>query len=140
MIRINDSQSQTTLKAAVLVSVFLLFAAVMGFGQQVNLTAGPAATTLPDGTVIPMWGYSCGAAATGSTASCAPLSGTGAGTSNGAATGALGGIYVVNGGSGYSSRRPASPSVPRPGLLRTQSRVRLCHLCKRRQLQSLKVA
>ena len=127
MIRINDSQSQTTLKAAVLVSVFLLFAAVMGFGQQqVNLTAGPATTTLPDGTVIPMWGYSCGAAVTGSTATCAPLSGTGGGMSNGAATGALGGVYVVNGGSGYSSTTPhQSPSVPRRGLLRTQSRVRL---------------
>jgi len=114
MIRINDSQSQTTLKAAVLVSVFLLFAAVMGFGQQVNLTAGPAATTLPDGTVIPMWGYSCGAAAPTSTASCVPLSGTGGGMSNGASTGALGGVYVVNGGSGYSSTTPPSVTISAP--------------------------
>ena len=76
MIRINDSKSKTTLKAAVLASAFLLFAAVMGFGQQqVNLTAGPATTTMPDGTVVPMWGYICGAAVTGSTATCAPLSG-----------------------------------------------------------------
>src|SRR5215469_3695417 len=102
MIRINDSKSKTTVKAAVLVSAFLLLAAATGFGQQqVNLTAGPTTTTLPDGTVLPMWGYSCGAAVTGSTATCVPLSGTGSGMSNGVNTGALGGIYVLNGGSGY---------------------------------------
>ena len=73
MIRINDSKSKTTLKAAVLVSVFLLFTAATGFGQQVvNLLAGPATTTMPDGTVLPMWGYSCQALAAGvsSTATC----------------------------------------------------------------------
>src|SRR5215469_2136566 len=73
MIRINDSKSKTTLKAALVVSVFLLFAAVLGFGQQVNLTAGPATLPLPDGSVVPMWGYSCGALASGSTATCAAL-------------------------------------------------------------------
>jgi len=102
MIRINDSKSKTTLKAAVLVSVFLLFASATGFGQQVvNLLAGPATTTMPDGTVLPMWGYSCQALAAGvsSSATCAPLSGA----SSGAAAGALGGIYVVAGGSNYSS-------------------------------------
>jgi hypothetical protein len=64
MIRINDSKSKTTLKAAVLVSAFLLLAVATGFGQ-VNLTVGPATTTLPDGTTLPMWGYSCGVAVTG---------------------------------------------------------------------------
>src|SRR5215469_9546542 len=93
MIRINDSKAKTTLKAAVLWTAILLFATAAGFGQQVvNLTAGPATTTLPDGTVLPMWGYTCGAAATGSTAICAPLTGS----SSGAATGALGGFYVLN--------------------------------------------
>ena len=29
--------------------------------QQVNLTAGPTSITLPDGSSVPMWGYSCGA-------------------------------------------------------------------------------
>jgi hypothetical protein len=58
MIRINDTKSKTTLKAAVLVSLLLLFAAATGFGQQVvNLTAGATTATLPDGTVLPMWGY-----------------------------------------------------------------------------------
>ncbi len=66
MIRTNDSKTKTTLKAAVLVSVFLLFASATGFGQQVvNLMAGSATTTLPDGTTLPMWGYSCGAAGYG---------------------------------------------------------------------------
>ncbi len=52
----------TTLKAAVLASAFLLFAAVTGFTQAVNLTAGPTTAAMPDGTVVPMWGYTCGAA------------------------------------------------------------------------------
>src|SRR6266478_5084415 len=51
------------LKAALRVISILPFAAVVAFGQQtVNLTAAPTTTTLPDGTVVPMWGYSCGAA------------------------------------------------------------------------------
>src|ERR1700693_3472503 len=102
MIRNNDSKSKTTVKAAVLVSVFLLFTAAAGFGQQVvNLLAGPATTTMPDGTVLPMWGYSCQALAAGavSSATCAALGRSGCG----AAAGALGGIYVVAGGSNYSS-------------------------------------
>jgi hypothetical protein len=62
MIRINHSRVKTTLKAAVLASVFVLFAAAPGFCQQVvNLTAGPTTAALPDGTVVPMWGYTCGA-------------------------------------------------------------------------------
>ncbi len=116
MIRINDSKSKTTMKAALLVSVFLLFASATGFGQQVvNLMAGSATTTLPDGTTLPMWGYSCQPLATGvtSSATCAPLSGP----SSGAATGALGGIYVVTGGTGYTSAptvaiTPASGNTP----------------------------
>src|SRR6267143_60051 len=62
------------LKAALLVAIILPFAAAVAFGQQtVNLTAAPTTTTLPDGTVVPMWGYFCGTAATGSTATCAAL-------------------------------------------------------------------
>ena len=113
MIRTNDSKTKTTLKAAVLVSVFLLFASATGFGQQVvNLMAGSATTTLPDGTTLPMWGYSCQPLATGvtSSATCAPLSGA----SSGAATGALGGIYVVTGGTGYTSA-PTVGITPAPG-------------------------
>ena len=109
MIRINDSKLKTTLKAAVLVWALLVFVAATGFGQQVvNLTAGPATTTLSDGTTLPMWGYTCGTAVTTSTATCAPLSGS----SSGAATGALGGIYVLNGGSGYTSAPTVTISAP----------------------------
>ena len=96
MIRMNDSKVNTTLKAGVLASLFLLCTVAMGFGQAVNLTAGPTTTTMPDGTVIPMWGYTCG---TSTGATCAPLTGS----SSAAATGSLGGLYVLNGGSGYTS-------------------------------------
>jgi hypothetical protein len=54
-------------------SVLLLGAIAASAQQQINLTAGPSNATLPDGSVVPMWGYSCGAAATGSTATCAAL-------------------------------------------------------------------
>ena len=57
MIRINDFKCKATLKAAAALSVLLFFAAAAAFGQQViNLNAGPATTTMPDGTVVPMWG------------------------------------------------------------------------------------
>jgi len=74
MIRINDFKFKATLKASIIVGGFLLFAA-MAFGQNVvNLTAAPTTTTLPDGTVVPMWGYFCQALAAGtSTATCAAL-------------------------------------------------------------------
>src|SRR5258705_2688724 len=67
------------LKTAVLaISVRLLGASVSFAQQQVNLTAGGTSINLPDGTNIPMWGYSCGTAAGGSSATCAkanPLAG-----------------------------------------------------------------
>jgi hypothetical protein len=47
------------LKAALRVLSILPFAAVAAYGQAVNLTAGPATATLPDGSTVPMWGYSC---------------------------------------------------------------------------------
>src|ERR1700739_4112973 len=93
MIRINDLQLKTTMKAAAVLSALLLFAAVGAFGkaQQINLTAGFDTTTMPDGTVLPMWGYTCGTAVTGSTATCAPLTGS----TSGPAPGHLGGLDVI---------------------------------------------
>jgi hypothetical protein len=38
--------------------------------QQINLSAGPTQAILPDGSVVPMWGYNCGALVSGSTATC----------------------------------------------------------------------
>src|SRR5882757_3972649 len=62
------------LKATLRVACLFPFAAVAAFGQQqINLTAGPATATLPDGTAVPMWGYSCGATVSGSLATCAKL-------------------------------------------------------------------
>ncbi len=58
-----------TLKTAVLaISVLLLGVSVSVAQQQINLTAGPTAITLSDGTSVPMWGYTCGAVVSGSTA------------------------------------------------------------------------
>src|SRR5467141_2279684 len=78
---------KATLKSAVLtVTVLLLGAGVAVAQQQVNLTAAPTSTTLPDGTVVPMWGYSCGGAVTGSTATCAALNPASLATTTTAAT------------------------------------------------------
>ena len=76
----NNSKSllaQTGLAAAVLV-----LASSAALAQQaVNLAAGPATATLPDGSALPMWGYSCGAVVSGSTATCARLNPNGSGWS-----------------------------------------------------------
>ncbi len=61
------------LKSALTASVLLLASGAAFSQQQVNLTAGPATATLSDGTAVPMWGYSCGAAVGGSTATCGAL-------------------------------------------------------------------
>src|SRR5215469_13404524 len=74
MVRINDCRCKATLKAAAVLSAFLLLVVVGSFGQQpINLTTAPTTTTLPDGTTVPMWGYFCGSAVSGSTARCAAL-------------------------------------------------------------------
>src|ERR1035441_6532076 len=70
------------LKTAVSAATVLLLGAGMTVAHaQVNLTAGPTGITLPDGSTVPMWGYSCGAAVTGSTATCAQLNPAAAGWS-----------------------------------------------------------
>src|SRR5262244_207387 len=63
-------RAQARLAAGVLVT-----ACAAAFGQQqVNLTAGASTSALPDGSAVPMWGYTCGAAVSGSSATCARLS------------------------------------------------------------------
>src|ERR1700730_11114026 len=71
----RSNNYKSVLKHAGLAASILLLASGTAFGQQqINLTAGPQVATLPDGTVVPMWGYSCDATqVTGSTATCAPL-------------------------------------------------------------------
>jgi hypothetical protein len=60
------------LKTAVLAVTILLLGVGLAAGQ-VNLTAQPASVTMPDGTTVPMWGYSCGLAVIGQVGTCAPL-------------------------------------------------------------------
>jgi len=66
----RSNSLNATVKTAIFAVCILLLTAGISFGQ-VNLTAGSASVTLPDGTVVPMWGYTCGTV-TGS-ATCAPL-------------------------------------------------------------------
>ncbi len=62
-----------TLKTAVLAVTILLLGVGVSLGQQpVNVTAAPSTLTLPDGSSVPMWGYSC-SVPTGSLATCAKL-------------------------------------------------------------------
>jgi hypothetical protein len=71
----SNSFKSVLIKSGIAASVLLLGSAA-SFGQQVvNLTAAPATAYLPDGSTVPMWGYSCTALAAGvtSTATCAKL-------------------------------------------------------------------
>src|ERR1700733_15161748 len=68
----------TTLKTtAIRFAAALLLTSSASFAQadpqQINLTAAYATAPLPDGSSVPMWGYTCGTAVSGSTASCASL-------------------------------------------------------------------
>jgi hypothetical protein len=71
MQRSHFTKSITTTFIGIL--VLLLGATVVVAQQQVNLTAGPTSLTLPDGSIVPMWGYTCGAVVAGSTATCKAL-------------------------------------------------------------------
>jgi hypothetical protein len=61
--------------AGLLASVLLLAGGAATAQVTVPLTAGPSTTTLPDGTSVPMWGYTCGTV-TGTGASCVNLNPT----------------------------------------------------------------
>jgi hypothetical protein len=121
---------KSILKAALRVACLLPFAAVAALGQQqVNLTAGPATATLPDGTMVPMWGYTCGTTTAGSLSPVITIINGGTGYATGDAlvftsasgtgamamvsavstdgTAAITGITVSNTGSGYTS----APSI-----------------------------
>ena len=43
--------------------------------STVTLTAAPTSTLLPDGQIVPMWGYSCNPAGVGGGASCSAANG-----------------------------------------------------------------
>src|SRR5438270_228538 len=70
----RSNNYKSVLKHAGLAATALLLASGVAFGQQtVNLSVGPATAIQPDGTAVPMWGYTCGTAVTGSTATCTAL-------------------------------------------------------------------
>src|ERR1700747_3423738 len=70
----RSNSLKQTLKTAVLAATILLLGVSAALAQQqVSLTAAPSSLTLPDGSAVPMWGYACGTAVTGSTATCAKL-------------------------------------------------------------------
>src|SRR5882672_7888137 len=46
-------------KSGIAAAVLMLASGVSLAQTTVNLTAGPATATLPDGAAVPMWGYSC---------------------------------------------------------------------------------
>src|SRR5882762_2790261 len=60
--------------AGLAASILLLGSGAALAQQQINLSAGATAAVTPDGTTVPMWGYSCDATqVAGSTATCAAL-------------------------------------------------------------------
>jgi hypothetical protein len=93
------------IKSGLAVSALLLAGAA--FAQStVNLTAAPQNATMPDGTIVPMWGLVCGtgtATTAGGTGTPAPVNNataTGTATSSG---GSIASITVANAGYGYAS-------------------------------------
>src|SRR5437016_3827162 len=69
----RSNNYKSVLKHAGLAATALLLASGVAFGQTtVNLSVGPTTATQPDGTAVPMWGYSCGGVALG-TATCSAL-------------------------------------------------------------------
>src|SRR3954449_6802221 len=65
-------QFKEILKAAVSGAALLLLGVGSASGATVNVSAGPATAKLPDGTAVPMWGYSCGAVSA-ATVTCSAL-------------------------------------------------------------------
>ena len=66
----SNNYKSVLAKSGLATALLVVSGAVFG-QQQVNLTAAPSTAALPDGTAVPMWGYSCGTAVSGSTATCA---------------------------------------------------------------------
>ena len=60
-----DHSKATVRTVLVAVCILLLGVSWAAAQQQVNLVAGPAMANLPDGSSVPMWGYTCGAAVDG---------------------------------------------------------------------------
>src|SRR5882762_11680802 len=59
----RSSTLKVALTRAILGATILLLGSNATFAQTVTLTAAPANASLPDGNLVPMWGYTCSAAA-----------------------------------------------------------------------------
>src|SRR3984893_4962925 len=85
----RSNSFKSPLVRSTLAASVLLLASGASFAQtapqQINLTAAPTTDTLPDGSVVPMWGYSCGTAVALSTATCKALDPAVAGAAAGSA-------------------------------------------------------
>src|ERR1700751_4561743 len=71
----RSNSLKLTLKTAVFAACILLLGVSAALAQQqVNLTAAPSTLTLPDGSSVPIGGYSCDSTqVAGTTATCAKL-------------------------------------------------------------------
>jgi hypothetical protein len=85
----RSNSFKSPLVRSTLAASVLLLASGASFAQTapqpINLTAAPTTDTLPDGSVVPMWGYSCGTAVALSTATCKALNPAVAGAAAGSA-------------------------------------------------------
>ena len=87
--------SNKTIRTVLLTICILLLGASWAVAQQtVNLTAAPSSVALPDGSSVPMWGYTCGATAGG--AGCAKLNPAAAGWSPVVITVTTGQNLIIN--------------------------------------------
>src|SRR5437879_11795990 len=70
----SKNYKSVLMHAGLAASILLLGSGAALAQQQINLSAGATAAVTPDGTTVPMWGYSCDATqVAGSTATCAAL-------------------------------------------------------------------
>ena len=92
----SNNYKSVLVKSGLAAAVLLMCSGAALAQQVVNLTAAPATVTLPDGSAVPMWGYSCGAVVTGSTATCAKLNPTASGWSPVAITVPTGQALTIN--------------------------------------------
>jgi len=72
---VRSNYLKATLKTAVLAVTILLLGVGVSVAQvSVGLTAAPNTLTLPDGSIVPMWGYTCGAVSGGTCSALNPKS------------------------------------------------------------------
>ena len=100
----HTNHFKAILKSTVRVLAILSFATAAYGQQQVNLTAAPTTASMPDGTVVPMWGYVCGTSSNVDSSATATAS---VDLSADSTLGQVTGLTVVLGGLGY----PSAPLV-----------------------------